>query len=268
MTLDVEKYLARIGIAGKEPPTADFLARLQEAHLRAVPYENCEIFFGKRVPSLEPEKLYEKIVDRGRGGYCFELNGAFALLLAGCGFAFTESFARWCFGEKTPLPPRRHRVLLVRIGKETWIADAGIGSPCPLTPLRLETDVIQERNGLNFRILRDPRHGFLVQRETPEGFVNYYSFWETPHFPQDFLYVNHYCATEESSFFRTHLLVNLAAADGRRSVFMDPDDPEGKDFIFRRERPGLPPLERKISRSDEKVLTAVLAENFGIDLTD
>jgi len=268
MTLDIEKYLARIGIAGRESPTAEFLARLQEAHLRTVPYENCEIFFGKRVPSLEPEKLYGKIVDRRRGGYCFELNGAFALLLAGCGFTFTESFARWCFGETAVLPPRRHRVLLVRIGKETWIADAGIGSPCPLTPLRLETDVIQERNGLKFRILRDPLHGFLVQRETSEGFVNYFSFWETPHFPQDFLYVNHYCATEENSFFRTHLLVNLAAADGRRSVFMDPGDPGGKDFIFRRERPGLPPLERRIPRSDEKVLAAVLAENFGIDPAD
>ena len=266
MTLSVEKYLARIGIGGQEPPTAEFLARLQEAHLRTVPYENCEIFLEGRVPSLAPEQLYDKIVDRGRGGYCFELNGAFGWLLSACGFRFSETFARWCFGEKEPLPPRRHRILLVRIGKETLIADAGVGSPCPLAPLRLETDVIQERNGLRFRIIRDPLHGFLVQKEMSEGFVNYYSFWPTPHFAQDFLYVNYYCAMAENSFFRGNLLVNLAASDGRRSIFMDPADPDKGTFLFRRERSGEPPFEQKIPRADTSLLAAVLVRWFAIRL--
>jgi len=266
MEMSVEKYLARIGVGGVPRPTEAFLAELQEAHLRKVPYENCEIFLEGRVPSLAPEGLYDKIVDRGRGGYCFELNGAFGWLLSACGFDFTETFARWCFGEKDPFPPRRHRILLVRIGKATWIADAGVGSPCPLAPLRLETDVVQERNGLRFRIVRDPLHGFLVQKEMPEGFVNYYSFWPTPHFAQDFLYVNYYCAMAENSFFRNNLLVNLAASDGRRSIFMDPADPAKQTFLFRREQPDAPPVEQRIARTDLPALSAVLARWFSIRL--
>ena len=263
MAMQVEKYLERIGISRREPPSAEFLARLQEAHLRNVPYENCEIFFQRRVPSLAPEALYDKIVERGRGGYCFELNGAFAWLLAECGFSFSQTFCRWCFNDPDPLPARRHRLLLVRLGRSTWLADVGICSPCPLTPLLLRTGVIQERNGLRFRIVRDPLHGFIVQKETPEeGFLNYFSFWNTPHFTQDFLYVNYYYSTEASSVFRNKLVVNIPAPDSRRRLFLDPDDPEKQTFIFRRERPGSPPEEQKFSRSDLRLLASLLAKHF------
>ena len=268
MSLSPEKYLKRIGIGFMPDPTPESLARLQEAHLRTVPYENCEIFFDGQTPSLEPEALYDKIVERGRGGYCFELNGAFAWLLSALGFRFTQTFARWCFGEPDAIPPRRHRVLLVRFGSDTWIGDAGIGSPCPLTPLRLVPGIVQERNGLRFRIVEDPDHGFIVQKETPDGFLNFFSFWDVPHFTQDFLYVNRYCATMENSFFRKNLFVNLPAPDGRRSLTSSADETTGRtDFLLQLERENGTVDKRRIPADDKETLRIVLREYFSIRLS-
>lgn len=267
MAFSVEKYLARIGVQNIPAANGNSLALLQEAHLSSVPYENCEIYFEHRTPSLESADLYAKIVEENRGGYCFELNGAFAILLQSLGFTFTQTFARWCFGETMPIPMRRHRILLVETGKHTWIADVGIGSPCPLTPLLLETDTVQERNGLHFRIVKDPDHGYIVQKKTEEGFLNYFSFWRVPCFAQDFLYVNHYCATVQDFFFRRSLMVNLPAREGRRSIF----DKTGEDGVVRRvfqiECPDGEIIREELSLDCDGRLREILAEHFGIRLS-
>ena len=68
-----DAYLARLGFDEPEAPTADYLQRLQRAHVQAIPYENLNVLSGKPV-SLEVEDLLRKIVFGRRGGYCFELN--------------------------------------------------------------------------------------------------------------------------------------------------------------------------------------------------
>ncbi|NLB43456.1 MAG: arylamine N-acetyltransferase, partial [Clostridiales bacterium] len=76
----VEGYLERIGYQGPLDNSYKTLAALQEAHLKAVPYENLDIIYG--IPlSLEIPDLYHKIVIQRRGGYCFESNALFRWLL-------------------------------------------------------------------------------------------------------------------------------------------------------------------------------------------
>lgn len=75
--LSVQAYLDRINYAGPTDVSLKTLSALQEAHLQNVPYENLDILAGKHL-SLAPASLYDKIVVRHRGGYCFELNGLFA----------------------------------------------------------------------------------------------------------------------------------------------------------------------------------------------
>ena len=65
--------------------TLEGLAELGLAHLCAVPFENLDIAAGRAL-SLEPEAIYDKIVARRRGGFCYELNGLFAWLLRELGF--------------------------------------------------------------------------------------------------------------------------------------------------------------------------------------
>ena len=80
-----EAYLNRINYHGSLEPNAETLRDLQVAHLLAVPFENLSIHSGEPIV-LEDEALFEKVVQRRRGGFCYELNGLFAWLLRNLGF--------------------------------------------------------------------------------------------------------------------------------------------------------------------------------------
>src|SRR3954469_4622706 len=86
--MDLQAYLRRINYPGNQAPTAAILCELHRAHLLAVPFENLDIHLGRAI-SLNQDALFNKIVTRRRGGFCYELNGLFALLLRGLGFEVT-----------------------------------------------------------------------------------------------------------------------------------------------------------------------------------
>ena len=80
--MDVGAYLARIGIEAPVELTLEALEQLQRAHLTAVQFENLDVFYRRGV-STEPSWSVPKILQRGRGRWRYELNGAFATLLEG-----------------------------------------------------------------------------------------------------------------------------------------------------------------------------------------
>ena len=90
---EARAYLARIGAAVPEAPSLDALASLHRAHLLAVPFENLDISLGRPI-RLDRDAMYAKVVGARRGGYCYELNGLFALLLRHLGYAVTLVSAR------------------------------------------------------------------------------------------------------------------------------------------------------------------------------
>src|SRR6266536_570638 len=134
---ELAAYLDRIG-AGR-PAKADTAAlrSLHRAHLLTVPFENLSIHLGEPI-SLEPGELIDKIVTRRRGGFCYELNGAFALLLGALGFDVGLLSAR-VFGDDRLGPPFDHLALLVPTadGDGPWLADVGFGSNSEF-PLRFD----------------------------------------------------------------------------------------------------------------------------------
>src|SRR5215472_10576938 len=106
-------YLDRIAVA--RPPVLDeaALGMLHRAHLLAVPFENLSIHLGEPI-SLDEDDLKGKIVGRRRGGFCYELNGAFAALLERLGARVRRVSAR-VFGADGQLgPPFDHLALVVR----------------------------------------------------------------------------------------------------------------------------------------------------------
>ncbi|CAM5683905.1 hypothetical protein SALBM135S_05670 [Streptomyces alboniger] len=88
-----EAYLRRIGVERPSSPSARALRELHKARLRSVPFENLSIHLGEEI-LLSEEALVAKVVDARRGGFCYELNGAFAALLAALGFDVTLLQAR------------------------------------------------------------------------------------------------------------------------------------------------------------------------------
>lgn len=99
--MDLLAYLERIKYSGECIASSDTLRALHLAHVLAVPFENLDNFLGRPV-SLEPADLFAKIVTAKRGGYCFELNGLFSLLLEAMGFPVTRLIARVRYGSKPP----------------------------------------------------------------------------------------------------------------------------------------------------------------------
>ncbi len=121
-------YLSRVGMTA--PPVADAagLRTLHRAHQLTVPFENLSIHLGEPI-SLDEDDLIDKIVYRRRGGFCYELNGVFALLLETLGAQVSRVAAR-VYGEAGLSPPFDHLALIVRPadGSGPWLADVGFGS--------------------------------------------------------------------------------------------------------------------------------------------
>jgi N-hydroxyarylamine O-acetyltransferase len=133
-------YLRRLGFARPPRPTAEALFALQRAHVERVPYENLDIQLG-RPPGIDPE-LSARRIAAGRGGYCFHLNGAFALLLEHLGFDVTRHLAGVLVAaERERLDVNGdHLALTVRAGGREYFVDAGLGDgPHEPLPLRAGT---------------------------------------------------------------------------------------------------------------------------------
>jgi N-hydroxyarylamine O-acetyltransferase len=154
----LDRYLDRIGADRPEHPDAGALARLQERHLRSVPFENLDLHLGVPIV-LDEGALFEKVVDRRRGGFCYELNGLFAAALRALGFAAHPLAARVIGPDGGLGPVFDHMAVLVELD-EPWLADVGFGR-FSLRPLRLGTREEQ----------RDPAGVFTVT-DAPLGDVD------------------------------------------------------------------------------------------------
>ncbi|MEW2154474.1 arylamine N-acetyltransferase [Streptomyces sp. NPDC007189] len=123
-----DAYLRRIGAQRPPKPTSRALHELHLRHLRTVPFENLSIHLGDEIV-LEEGRLLDKLIGRGRGGFCYELNGAFGALLAALGYE-VELLAARVYGDEGRLGiPYDH--LALRVGTvegDTWLADVGFGA--------------------------------------------------------------------------------------------------------------------------------------------
>ncbi|GAA2311750.1 N-hydroxyarylamine O-acetyltransferase [Streptomyces caniferus] len=120
-----DAYLARIGAARPASPDAEALRGLHLSHLHSVPFENLSIHLGEEIVLAE-QPLLDKIVRARRGGFCYELNGAFALLLRALGYEVELLSAR-VFGPDGLGIPYDHLALRVQTPNGPWLADVGFG---------------------------------------------------------------------------------------------------------------------------------------------
>jgi N-hydroxyarylamine O-acetyltransferase len=205
----VDSYLRRIGATRPPAPTADALRDLHERHLRTVPFENLSIHLGEPIV-LDEDALVAKIVDRRRGGFCFELNGAFAALLRALGYDVTLLSALVHGGDGEFSLPLDHLTLLVEAAGERYLADVGFGSHA-LRPLRLDWPAAQN----------DPAGSFLI-RDAPHGDVDVvqdgevsYRVERHPRRLTDFTAACWWHQSSPDSHFTQRLTCSLPTADGR-----------------------------------------------------
>jgi N-hydroxyarylamine O-acetyltransferase len=206
-------YLDRIGAGRPHAADAAALRALHRAHLMAVPFENLSIHLGERI-SLDPADLIDKIVTRRRGGFCYELNGAFALLLEALGFDVTLVGAR-VHGADGFGPPFDHLALLVRTADQagTWLADVGFGSHS-IYPLRYEHRQEQPDPGGAF-LLADAGCGDVDVHKDGQA---QYRIEQRPRSIADFVPTCWWQQTSPDSHFRQATICSRVTEDGRVSI--------------------------------------------------
>ena len=139
---EIRKYLDRLEYDKIPAPDLETLHALQWAHLTHVPYENIDALLGIPI-SLKPDDLYRKIVLEHRGGWCFELQGAYGYLLQSLGFAVMQYAARF-MDEPGVVQMRRHRILVVDFNGRRYLTDVGVRSESPRKPRTLVGNVYKE----------------------------------------------------------------------------------------------------------------------------
>lgn len=211
-TLDVNTYLARIGAQRPAELTPEALSKLVRAHLEQVPFETLELTEGHTEPSLEPEALFDKIVTHRRGGYCFELNKLFYLLLRELGFDCRSVAVRCIIGRPEPRN-LSHRGIVVTFGPKKWYCDVGFGGNGPKDILRLDTDEVQTLHYERFRVLREDGDYLILyfDGDTP---VRMLKFRDEPWLDVDFQVLSTYYALYPHSPFRCKRILYRCIPDG------------------------------------------------------
>ena len=244
-------YLERIGIDGPIRPVASDLARLHRAQRCTIPFENFDILLGRPI-DIGPAAIFAKLVERRRGGYCFEQNGLFMSALAAFGFEARFALARVHLG---PQPTGlTHVLILVRIGGEDWLADVGFGGGGPRAPLRLVRDVVQRHDRLAFRLVECAPFGTMLEVETDGSWRRLYSFEDRPVLPVDLALGNHYTSSHPDSFFTYARVASRVEPDGRTALY---------DHRLTIERGGVTTEE---TVGGGAAYIEMLAQRFGIEL--
>lgn len=207
----VGAYLERIGAARPVRPDAEALRELQVRHLTTVPFENLSIHLGQDIV-LEEERLVDKIVTDCRGGFCYELNGAFAALLRCLGFRVTPLQAR-VFGDGGRLGiPYDHVALRVETddGTGPWLADVGFGDHA-LYPIQLDVRTEQDDPCGRFRFREAPQGDLDLLRDGSRQF----RLDLRPRVLADFRAGSWYHRTSPDSHFTRSLICSRRTEDGR-----------------------------------------------------
>lgn len=250
--MDIAAYLQRIDYHGPTEPTTATLRALHRAHLLAIPFENLDIHLNRPIV-LNEMSLFEKIVCKRRGGFCYELNGLFAALLRELGYRVTLL---------NSLIPEKHNgcgmdydhpILLVDLD-EHWIADVGFGDAYRL-PLKLNERGEQMGIGVAYRISPDGDGRWTFHERLENGeWEFYYAFTLKPCQLSDFAAACRHYETSPKSSFTQKRICTRATSDGHISL-------TGDRFIVAAHG------ERQEKQlSDETEFKQILWEHFEIEL--
>ncbi|SFE66317.1 N-hydroxyarylamine O-acetyltransferase [Actinopolyspora alba] len=272
--VDLERYLTRIGYTSGRAATTTALLALHRSHVTSIPFETIDIV-RRRPVSLELPDVQEKLVNRLRGGYCYEHVVLFAAVLERFGFGVTGLHARVTADalrllglrkpqrdtsdDSRPAPrPNTHAVLRVTTidSPNPWLCDVGFGGG-PLEPVELVENGSSEQRGWDF-FLRCERTEigtdlWRLRQYGPTGWLDRYTFTMTPQYTVDYEVGNHYLTTHPSSVFR-------------RNLFVQRFLPERHDILHGTTwftvRPDQPPVEKLMSPEE---VPGFIHDFFGID---
>ena len=212
----VQVYLARLEITEPVQNDLDSLNRLLFAQLTHIPFDSLDVWGAGICPSMKLNDIYEKIVETGRGGYCFELNTLFRALLNALGFDAYQTVAFILNPDGTPQPPA-HNVILCDLNGTRYFMDVGYGGPVPYQVLEL-------KEGAQDAFCLKKEDIWYVYRSINEDIRPLIAFRDVPVTVNELIPLNFYISQRPDSHFRHMIHLSKRNADG--SVFAL----DGKEF--------------------------------------
>lgn len=221
----LKSYLKRMGLVSFTPgePSVELLDRLTEAHQLMVPFEDLDSHDFKKPVSLDLGDLYDKIVVKRRGGYCFEQNKSFEALLKACGFEVWPTIGRnvrnTAGGISDELPAIMHRSEIIRIDGKLHCADVGYGGPMPACSFPVEDGARVESYGQEFEVRQlDDAWWQIGYRRTGSDedvpFKPVVNFMVSPAQEADFDLMSYWCYNHPDSPFVQNRILNRRLPDG------------------------------------------------------
>ena len=212
-TFDADRYLSRFGAERPSELTPSSLQKLVRAHLEQVPFEVLELTEEKTQPSMEPEGLYEKIVVNKRGGYCFELNKLFYLLLKELGFSCYCVGVRCIIGRPEPVAIS-HRGIIVEFPGQKWYCDVGFGGNGPKGILNLMAPELQTLCYERFQVQQEDGQYVIVYFDPQNKPIRMLKFRDEAYLDVDFNMLNGYYSVHPRSPFRAKRILYRCLKDG------------------------------------------------------
>jgi arylamine N-acetyltransferase len=212
---ELNSYLRRIRLRANSS-----FAELHRAHVSTILFENLDPFVGIPV-SLDPDRIARKLVDAGRGGYCFEHNLLFKRALEAGGARVEPMLARVRNGRPaSSTPPLTHLLLRVECEGALWHADVGFGQGTLLEPIPFGPGGPYEQSGWVYRVVEEGQL-LVLQTQADEGWADLYEFRPEPSPAVDIEVSNWFTCTHPHSRFVTALLVTEHGRDGTRTTLSD-----------------------------------------------
>ena len=248
-------YFERIRYDGDDRPTLETLGALQRQHVLNVPFENLDVQLGRPL-TTDPEAALDKIVFRGRGGWCYEQNGLFGWVLSKLGFSVTRVAAAVMRLDRGPVSSANHLSLIVGVPEQpgrSYLADVGFGGSL-IDPLQLtETDDVQAPFRVGLRRLDDGHWQFW---ENDGGGEFSYDFLARPGDEQALSDRCVFLQNDPASGFVLNLVAQRRTPDEHKTL-------RGRVYTVR----GTSGKKETIVPSPE-ALVQILGQDFGLDVPE
>jgi N-hydroxyarylamine O-acetyltransferase len=216
--LDLDAYLSRINLQAAGPPSVALLRAVVAGHAATIPFENLDILLGRPI-RLDIGSLQAKLVDRRRGGYCFEQNTLLRAALERLGFTVSSLMARVVRGAPADaITPRTHMLLCVELPEGAFLADTGFGNLTPTAPLSLGHGEPQPTGHEDYR-LQPLLDETLLQVRLGTAWENVYRFSVAPSYPIDHEVGNWFTSTRPDGLFTANVIAARPGTGCRKTLF-------------------------------------------------
>ncbi len=167
-----DAYLADLELTASAD--VEFLRELQSKHIARYSFNSLAVVLGQDI-SLEIEAIFNKIVEKQRGGYCFEHNKLVLNVLSQLGFEVRLLMAKVIYNRDVDVA-RTHRVTLLKLDGDDYIVDTGFGHFGARFPVKLELGLEQDQGDAVYRIVQNEKNDYCYQVFKDDAFFTLYTF--------------------------------------------------------------------------------------------